>query len=151
MKSRPFEEWYLGETIFHAQSRTIRESDGLLALSLLGSLGRPRAGRFVPGRYLFALMLSLSAPDIESQEFVTTLHFDNVVLMDALIGDTLRASSQVVEIGEHDPKFEVGIVVFRHEMRNQRSDIVCECLRITRVISRGSMNGLQKECCTSQL
>ena len=45
------------------------------------------------------------------------------------IGDTMRATSEVVDLKESRSRPEAGIVTFRHELINQRGEVVCRCLR----------------------
>ncbi|MEL0253214.1 MAG: MaoC family dehydratase, partial [Novosphingobium sp.] len=46
------------------------------------------------------------------------------------IGDTMRATSEVVELKESRSRPHAGIVTFRHELLNQRGAVVCSCLRM---------------------
>ncbi|MNW02304.1 hypothetical protein D3C71_1980690 [compost metagenome] len=45
------------------------------------------------------------------------------------IGDTMRAETEIVELKESRSRPAAGIVTFRHELINQRNEIVCQCLR----------------------
>ena len=45
------------------------------------------------------------------------------------IGDTLSVSTEIVDKQESRTKPDRGIVWFKHLARNQRGEIVCECLR----------------------
>ncbi|MDR3453464.1 MAG: MaoC family dehydratase, partial [Rhodoferax sp.] len=58
------------------------------------------------------------------------LGYDKVVMpKPVFIGDTLRARTEVVTVKESRSRPAAGIVTFRHEMLNQRDDIVCQALR----------------------
>jgi acyl dehydratase len=46
------------------------------------------------------------------------------------LGDTLRAVSQIVALKPSRSRPNAGIVTFRHEMLNQRDELVCQCLRM---------------------
>ena len=46
------------------------------------------------------------------------------------IGDTLRARTEVAELKDSRSRPGCGIVTFRHELVNQRDEIVCQCLRM---------------------
>ena len=45
------------------------------------------------------------------------------------LGDTLRATSEVVELRASQSRPGAGLVTFRHELLNQRGEVVCRCLR----------------------
>jgi acyl dehydratase len=45
------------------------------------------------------------------------------------IGDTMRATSEVIALKESRSRPNAGIVTFRHELVNQRGEIVCACER----------------------
>lgn len=45
------------------------------------------------------------------------------------VGDTLRATTEVVELRESRSRPDAGIVTFLHRLYNQRGEIVCPCLR----------------------
>jgi acyl dehydratase len=45
------------------------------------------------------------------------------------IGDTMRATSEVAELRESRSRPTAGVVTFRHELLNQRDEVVCRCLR----------------------
>jgi acyl dehydratase len=45
------------------------------------------------------------------------------------IGDTLRVETEVTELRRSNSRPDAGIVTFRHITLNQRSEIVCQCLR----------------------
>ena len=46
------------------------------------------------------------------------------------LGDTLRATSEVVELRASKSRPDAGIVTFAHEALNQRDEVVCRCLRM---------------------
>ena len=52
------------------------------------------------------------------------------------LGDTLRATSEVVELRESKSRPDAGIVTFAHEALNQRDQVVCRCLRMALVKRR---------------
>jgi acyl dehydratase len=52
------------------------------------------------------------------------------------LGDTLRASSEVIELRPSKSRPGQGIVTWRHQMHNQQDALVCECLRSALLRSR---------------
>ena len=62
---------------------------------------------------------------------VANLGYDKVAMPNPVfIGDTLRARTEVVDLKESRSRPTAGIVTFRHEMINQRDEIVCQALRV---------------------
>jgi acyl dehydratase len=61
---------------------------------------------------------------------VANLGYDKLVMpAPVFIGDTMRATSEVVELRASKSRPDAGIVTFRHELINQRDEVVCRCLR----------------------
>ena len=61
---------------------------------------------------------------------IANLGYDKVVMpKPVFIGDTLRARTEVVALRESRSRPEAGIVTFRHDMLNQRDELVCQMLR----------------------
>ena len=93
----------------------------------------------VNGTFTFALMVGLSVGDTTLGTLVANLGYDRLVMpKPVFIGDTLRASSEVVALKESRSRPAAGIVTFRHEMLNQRDEIVCACDRSALVKRRGA-------------
>jgi acyl dehydratase len=75
-------------------------------------------------------MVGLSVGDTTLGTLVANLGYDQMVLpAPVFIGDTMRATSDVVELKESKSRPTAGIVIFRHELINQRGEVVCRCLR----------------------
>lgn len=147
MGGRYFEDWTVGDRIAHEIRRTVTETDNLM-FSVMTHNPQPlhidaeaaKASEFgqilVNGTFTFALMIGLSVADTTLGTLVANLGYDKLVMpRPVFIGDTLRASSEVVELKDSRSRPNAGIVTFRHEMRNQRDEIVCQCLR-TALIQR---------------
>jgi acyl dehydratase len=65
---------------------------------------------------------------------VANLGYDKLVMPNPVfIGDTLRATTEIVELKDSKSRPNAGIVTFKHEMINQRGKIVCQCLRMALV------------------
>jgi acyl dehydratase len=141
MAGRWFDEWQVGDRIEHEIRRTVTETDNLLFSTMTHNpqplhidLEAAKASEFgqilVNGTFTFALMVGLSVGDTTLGTLVANLGYDRVVMPNPVfIGDTMRASSEVVELRASKSRPDAGIVTFRHELRNQRDQIVCQCLR----------------------
>lgn len=141
MSGRYFEEWQVGDRIEHPIRRTVTETDNLL-FSTMTHNPQPlhidaeaaRASEFgqilVNGTFTFSLMIGLSVGETTLGTLVANLGYDKLVMpKPVFIGDTMRATSEVVELRDSKSRPTAGLVTFRHELLNQRGDIVCQCLR----------------------
>ena len=151
MAGRYFEDWQVGDRLSHEISRTVTETDNLL-FSVMTHNPQPlhldveaaKASEFgqilVNGTFTFALMVGLSVGDTTLGSLVANLGYDKLVMpKPVFIGDTLRASSEVTELKPSGSRPNVGIITFRHELTNQRGEVVCSCLR-TALIKRRPEN-----------
>jgi acyl dehydratase len=141
MAGRYFDEWQVGDRIDHEIRRTVTETDNLL-FSTMTHNPQPlhfdaeaaRASEFgqilVNGTFTFALMVGLSVGDTTLGTLVANLGYDQLVMpKPVFIGDTMRATSEVAELRESRSRPTAGVVTFRHELLNQRDEVVCRCLR----------------------
>lgn len=141
MAGRYFEQWQIGNRIEHEIRRTVTETDNLLFSTMTHNpqplhidLEAARASEFgqilVNGTFTFALMVGLSVGDTTLGTLVANLGYDKLVMpYPVFIGDTMRATSEVVELRESKSRPDAGIVTFTHELLNQRDEVVCRCLR----------------------
>jgi len=141
MAGRFFEEWLIGDRIVHEIRRTVTETDNLLFSTMTHNpqplhldIEAARASEFgqilVNGTFTFALMVGLSVGDTTLGTLIANLGYDKLVMpKPVFIGDTLAAQTEVVDLKESRSRPNAGIVTFRHEMTNQRSELVCQCLR----------------------
>lgn len=141
MAGRYFEEWTVGDRIEHEIRRTVTETDNLL-FSTMTHNPQPlhldaeaaKASEFgqilVNGTFTFALMVGLSVGDTTLGTLIANLGYDKLVMpAPVFIGDTMRATSEVVDLRESKSRPSAGIVTFRNELINQRDEVVCRCLR----------------------
>ena len=149
MSGRFYDEWQVGDRIAHEIRRTVTETDNLL-FSTMTHNPQPlhldaeaaKASEFgqilVNGTFTFALMVGLSVGDTTLGTLVANLGYDKLVMPSPVfIGDTMRAETEVVELRDSRSRPEAGLVTFRHELRNQRDQIVCQCLRTALLQRRG--------------
>ena len=142
MAGRYYDQWKVGDTLTHEIGRTVTETDNLLFTTMTHNpqplhldLEAARQSEFgqilVNGTFTFALMVGLSVSDTTLGTLVANLGYDKLVMpKPVFIGDTLRARTEVVELKDSRSRPGCGIVTFRHELVNQRDEIVCQCLRL---------------------
>jgi acyl dehydratase len=141
MAGRFYDQWQVGDRIEHEIRRTVTETDNLL-FSTMTHNPQPlhidaeaaKASEFgrilVNGTFTFALMVGLSIGDTTSGTLIANLGYDKLVHpAPVFIGDTMRATTEVVEVRESKSRPGAGLVTFRHELINQRGEVVCRCLR----------------------
>ena len=137
-----FEQFSVGMVFDHPWTRTVTETDNLL-FTVMTHNTQPlhfdaeaaKASEFgqilVNGTFTFALMVGVSVTDTTLNRLVANLGYDKLVMpKPVFIGDTLRATSEIAELKESRSRPNAGIVTFRHEMLNQRDEVVCSCLRM---------------------
>ena len=150
MSGRPFDAWQIGDHIDHEIRRTVTETDNLL-FSVMTHNPQPlhidaeaaKASEFgqilVNGTFTFALMIGLSVGDTTLGVLIANLGYDKLLMpRPVFLGDTLRARSEVVELRESGSRPGAGLITFRHEMLNQRDEIVCQCLRTALICGSGA-------------
>lgn len=141
MSGKHFDEWQIGDRVDHEIRRTVTETDNLL-FSVMTHNPQPlhidaeaaKASEFgqilVNGTFTFALMVGLSVGDTTLGTLIANLGYDKLTMpAPVFIGDTMRATSEVVELKPSKSRPGAGIVTFRHELLNQRGEVVCTCLR----------------------
>ncbi|WP_298091437.1 MaoC family dehydratase [uncultured Sphingomonas sp.] len=148
MSGRTFGGWTIGDRIEHPIRRTVTETDNLLFSTMTHNpqplhldVEAARASEFgqilVNGTFTFALMIGLSVGETTLGTLVANLGYDELVMPNPVfLGDTLRATTEVVALRDSRSRPEAGLVTFRHEALNQRDQIVCRCLR-TALVRRG--------------
>lgn len=141
MPGKFFDEWQLGERITHQPSRTVTETDNLLFSAMTHNMQplhldveAAKASEFgqilVNSTFTFSLAVGLSIADTTVGTLVANLGFDKVVTpKPTFIGDTLTCHSEVVEVRESKSRPSQGIVVFKHELTNQRGETALSMLR----------------------
>ena len=141
MPGRYFDEWTVGDRIVHQPSRTVTETDNLMFSAMTHNM-QPlhldaeyaRKSEFgqilVNSTFTFSLAIGLSIADTTVGTIVANLGFDKVVTpKPTFIGDTLTCATEVVELKPSKSRPGQGIVVFRHELTNQRGEVALTCLR----------------------
>lgn len=141
MPGRFFDEWTVGDRITHQPSRTVTETDNLMFSAMTHNMQplhldaelakKSEFGQIlVNSTFTFSLAVGLSIADTTVGTLVANLGFDKVVTpKPTFIGDTLTCTTEVVEMRESKSRPTQGIVVFRHELTNQRGEVALSCLR----------------------
>jgi acyl dehydratase len=142
MAGRYFDQWQVGDTLIHDIRRTVTETDNVLFTTMTHN-PQPlhldaefaKVSEFgqiiVNGTFTFALMIGLSVGDTTLGTLVANLGYDKLVMPNPVfIGDTLRCESDVSDLKPSKSRPGAGIVTFTHRLRNQRDQIVCQCLRM---------------------
>jgi acyl dehydratase len=139
---RYFDQWTIGDMIAHDIRRTVTETDNLLFTTMTHNpqplhldAEAAKASEFgqilVNGTFTFALMVGLSVGDTTLGTLIANLGYDKLVMpAPVFIGDTLRCETEVTEMRPSKSRPSAGIVTFTHRLRNQRDEIVCQCLRM---------------------
>ena len=141
MAGRFFDAWNIGDRIEHEIRRTVTETDNLLFSTMTHNpqplhldIEAARESEFgqilVNGTFTFALMVGLSVGDTTLGTLVANLGYDRLVMpKPVFIGDTVRATSEVIGLKESKSRPNAGIVTFLHELINQSDEVVVRCER----------------------
>ena len=137
MTGRYFDEWQIGDTVAHAVTRTVTETDNLLFSTLTHNpqplhIDAEAARESEFGQILvnscltFSLAVGVSVADTTLGTLVANLGFDEVRLpKPVFLGDTLRFESEVTALRESKSRPDAGIVTWEHRAINQRGETVC--------------------------
>ena len=141
MPGKYFEEFVVGETFEHQPARTVTETDNLLFtvlshnpqplhLDVEFAKGTQHGQILVNSMFTMALVIGLSVGDTTLGTTLGNLGMEKVEFPNPVfIGDTVRASTKVVDIKPSGSRPDRGVVWFEHTGTNQRGQVVCSCLR----------------------
>ncbi|HEX6740487.1 MAG TPA: MaoC family dehydratase [Sphingomicrobium sp.] len=141
MSGRYFDEWQVGDTVAHAITRTVTETDNILITTLTHNpqplhLDHEAAAKsefkrpLVNSIYTFGLMVGVSVEDTTLGTLVANLGYDAVKFPNPVFaGDTLRSETECIAVRESKSRPNTGIVTWAHRSFNQRDELVCECTR----------------------
>jgi acyl dehydratase len=141
MAGRYFDEWQVGDTVAHALTRTVTETDNLL-ISTLTHNPQPmhldaelaKESEFgqilVNSCFTFSLVVGVSVAETTLGTLVANLGFDEVKFpKPVFIGDTLRVESDCAAARASNSRPDAGIVTWEHRAINQRGETVCTMKR----------------------
>ena len=151
-EGRFLEDFEVGDVYRHAHGRTVNETDNTWFALLTNNshqihinadyaakteFGRP----LVVSTLTLAIVTGLSVPDV-SQNAVANLGWDRVrLLAPVFAGDTLYASSEVLEVRPSKSRPGQGIVRVKTRGFNQRDETIIEYERSVLVYSRANRPG----------
>ncbi len=148
MPGKYFEELEVGMTFDHQPGRTVTETDNLLFTALTLNpqplhLDAEFAATTQHGRILvnsiftLGLVVGLSVADTTLGTTLGNLGFESTTFPNPVfIGDTIRASSRVVDRRESRSKADRGVVTFEHRGTNQRGEVVVTTTRGAMMMKR---------------
>lgn len=141
MAGKFFEELSVGTRFVHQPSRTVTEADNLLITTLTMNpqplhldaefaAGSQFGQILVNSMFTLSLVVGLSVGDTTLGTTIGNLGFEKVDFPNPVfLGDTLTASTEVLEARASKSKADRGIVLFEHLGTNQRGEIVCRARR----------------------
>lgn len=127
---RYFDDFEVGEVIFHATSKTIFESDNNL-FSLLTmnhhplhtntdyAMNQQHGQILVVGTLVFSLAVGITVPDISGKAIANLLYEDVVHLNPVFINDTIYVRSEILESTPSTNKADRGIIYVESTAYNQ--------------------------------
>ena len=141
MSGKYFEELEIGMAFDHLPHRTITEADNLLFSAMTHNpqplhidaefaASSQHGQRLVNSLFTLGLVIGLSVGDTTLCTTIGNLGMEQVEFPNPVfIGDTIRVQTRITDKRESKTKPDRGIVWFEHIGRNQRDEIVCQCLR----------------------
>jgi len=141
MAGKHFDEWQVGMRIEHEIRRTVTETDNLLFSTMTHNpqplhidVEAARASEFgqilVNSVYTLGLMVGISVGDTTLGTAIANLGWDEVRFPKPLFhGDTVRVTTEVLDLRESKSRPDAGIVTFLHKAFNQHGDLVASCKR----------------------
>jgi acyl dehydratase len=141
-------------TIEHPLRRTLTEADNVffstmtmntnpLHLDAEFSKATPYGQRLVNSMLTLACVAGMSVNETTLGTTLANLGFDKIVFPNPVFhGDTIRITTEIVDVRESNSRPEAGIVHFRHVARNQRDEIVCDCQRAGLMLKRPADAGM---------
>ena len=141
MSGKYFEELEIGMAFEHLPHRTITEADNLLFSAMTHNpqplhidaefaKASQHGQRLVNSLFTLGLVIGLSVGDTTLGTTIGNLGMEQVEFPNPVfIGDTIRVQTRITARRESRTKPDRGIVWFEHIGRNQRDEIVCQCLR----------------------
>lgn len=151
-EGRFLEDFVVGDVYEHAHGRTITQTDNTWFSLLTNNphdihsnadyASRTEFGKpLVVSTLTLAIVTGLSVPDV-SQNAVANLGWDDVKLTAPVFaGDTLYASSEVLQVRPSKSRPGQGLVRVRTTGRNQRDETVITYERTVLVYARASRPG----------
>ena len=144
------EDLNVGRVVEHALTRTVTETDNVLATTLSlnpaqlhldhDAAARTEFGRpLVNSMFTLSLLVGISVHETTHGTTVANLGFEDVTFPKPMFhGDTLSARTTVVSNRPSKKRPHQGVVQFKHEGFNQHGHLVASCLRSALMMTRPS-------------
>ena len=109
---------------------TLTHNPALLHLDEDYMKGTEFGARIVNSVYTLGLMVGISVGDTTLGTAIANLGWDEVRFPKPLFhGDTVRVTTEVIDLRESKSRPDAGIVTFLHKAFNQHGDLVASCKR----------------------
>lgn len=144
-----FEEFEVGTLYRHRPGRTVTEADNVLFTTLtmntqslhldavFAATQEPFRQRLVNSMFTLATLVGLSVAQLTEGTLVANLGFSEISFPQPLfIGDTLYATTTVLEARESKSRPGEGVISLEHVGRNQDEVVVARATRATLVRKR---------------
>jgi acyl dehydratase len=141
-----FEEFEVGTLYRHRPGRTVTEADNVLFTTLtmntqslhldaaFAATQEPFRQRLVNSMFTLSTLVGLSVAQLTEGTLVANLGFSQISFPHPLfIGDTLYASTLVLQARESGSRPGEGVVTLEHVGRNQDQELVARATRATLV------------------
>ena len=150
-----FEEFSVGMQIEHPLRRTLTEADNVffstmtmntnpLHLDAEFSKNTPYGQRLVNSMLTLACVAGMTVNETTLGTTLANLGFEKISFPEPVFhGDTIRITTEILDVRESKSRPEAGIVQFRHVAHNQRDEVVCECQRAGLMLKRPTDAGLK--------
>lgn len=141
MAGKWFDELEVGMVFEHPIRRTLTETDNILFTSMTHNpallhldeeymKGTEYGTRLVNSAFTLGLMVGISVGDTTLGTAVANLGWDEVRFPAPLFhGDTIRVTTEVIELRDSRSRPNAGIVTFLHRAYNQKDELVASCKR----------------------
>lgn len=141
MAGKWFDELEVGMVFEHPIRRTLTETDNILFTAMTHNpaqlhldeeymKGTEYGTRLVNSAFTLGLMVGISVGDTTLGTAVANLGWDEVRFPAPLFhGDTIRVTTEVIELRESRSRPNAGIVTFLHKAYNQKDELVASCKR----------------------
>ncbi len=136
-----FDDLFIGQTFDHPIRRTVTETDNVLFTTMTHNpallhldeqymQGTEFGARIVNSVFTLGLMVGISVNDTTLGTAIANLGWDEVRFAKPLFhGDTVRVTSEVIDLRESKSRPDAGIVTFLHQAFNQKDELVASCKR----------------------
>jgi acyl dehydratase len=136
-----FDDLFIGQTFDHPIRRTVTETDNVLFTTMTHNpallhldeqymQGTEFGARIVNSVFTLGLMVGISVNDTTLGTAIANLGWDEVRFPKPLFhGDTVRVTSEVIDLRESKSRPDAGIVTFLHQAFNQKDELVASCKR----------------------